>query len=449
MSRLRVAHLRLLVPFVVLGWRAALPVGDNSFLWHVRAGTVQLDAGEVLRVDPFSFTAAGEAWRTQSWMAELGYGWLENLTGGIGWVPTMKFLAMLVAVALVGLAIHRTGRGRSGVTLAGLFLLVWQISPFAVARPALLGSVLLTVVVAITYSDRRPLWLLPPLFWLWAGVHGMFVIGLGYLFLDAVRRRSRKQAVAVVLSGVATSLTAHGLGAWWILVQFLQNRGALDQIAEWLPPDFTDLFTIPLLIVIVGLIVAGAVGQLEPGDLWLIVPFVIFGVLAERNIWPAVIVLSPIAVHALHTRKEKVAPDRAEAVGLNWAIAVALIVVAVVGLTRPLELREDLFPSAAAVAALEQGPLFHGSAVGGYLIFADWPQVEVFIDDRAELYGADGFERFRNLRAGIDVQETFAELSIDQVIVTADWPIVDYLELLGWDYRYRDDHFVVMESSTS
>lgn len=449
MARLRVVHLRFLVPFVLLGWRAALPIGDNSFLWHVRAGSEQLAAGRVLTTDPFSFTAAGESWRTQSWLIELGYGWLEDLTGGIGWVPLMKLVTMVLTVALLGVVVYRMTGGHHTFTLAGLLLLVWQGAPFGVARPALVGYLFLAITVAIIHMDRRPLWLLPPLFLLWASVHGTFPIGLGLLLLDAVRRKSTRQGVAVVMAGAATAFTAHGLGAWWIVLQFFRNRGALELISEWQPPAFSNPFLFPLLLIVIGTLVAAVRGKLQTRDLWIVVPFVVFGVVAERNVWPAFLVLLPFAMKDLSQARTETAgtPRRREAFAVNWGIAVVLVVVAVVPLLRPVPLREDRFPSAAALAALTTGPLFNGSAVGGYLIYADWPAHQVFIDDRAELYGAEGFQRFHDLKSGIGVAETFAELGINQVLVDREWPIVRFLDLLGWEYRYEDDHFVVMAAN--
>jgi hypothetical protein len=378
-------------------------------------------------------------------LAELGYGWLENLTAGIAWVPLMKLVAMGLTLAVLGLVIHRVGGGRHWVTLGGLFFLLWQASPFGVARPALLGFLLLALTVAVAHTPRAPLWLLPPLFWLWASVHGMFAVGLGYLFLDALRRRSRKQIVAVGVSGLATALTAHGLGAWWIVFQFLKNRGALELISEWQPPDFSNPFLMPLLVVIVGVIAAGALGRLAVAELWVVIPFVAFGLLAERNVWPAVIVLTPFAFGVFAALEPLPVNPRGESVLINWAFAAGLIAVAGIGLLQPVELAEERFPTREGVAALDTGqPLFNGSAVGGYLIYADWPDVAVFIDDRAELYGAEGFQTFHDIKSGIDVEETFVELGIEQALVSRDWPIAGYLELLGWDYRYEDENFVVM-----
>ena len=79
--RFSLAHLVLVVPWVALVIDAWAPIRDNSFLWHIRAGELQASAGEVLVADPFSFTMLGERWLTQSWLAELLYGW-ENRTGG-------------------------------------------------------------------------------------------------------------------------------------------------------------------------------------------------------------------------------------------------------------------------------------------------------------------------------------------------------------------------------
>jgi hypothetical protein len=422
-----------------------MPIGDNSFLWHVRAGTYQLDLGRVITVDPFSFTELGKPWRTQSWLAELGYGWLERLTGGIGWVPVMKMLAISLTVALVGLVVHHVGRRRHWLTLGLLVLLVWQASPFAIARPALLGFVLLALVIAAVHSRTRPLWLLPPLFWLWASVHGMFVVGLGYLLLDALRRRSRRQTVAVALSGLATLFAAHGLGTWWILVQFLRNRPALSLLSEWQPPDFSSGLVLPFLLLIVALVVVGALGRLRPSDLWIAVPFLVFGLMAERNIWPAVLALTPIVA-----RFPNAPPERerrgGEVVLVNWAIAMLLIVVAAAGLVRIAPLEPKRFPSDAALAALGDGPQFNDSAVGGYLIYREWPDRLVYTDDRAEVYGAEAIRRFQKVESGIGVAEEFAGYGIEQAIVPVDWGLVDELDLLGWQAAYRDDYFVVMRA---
>ncbi len=421
-----------------------MPIGDNSFLWHVRAGTYQLDMGQVLTTDPFSFTKLGAPWRTQSWLAELGYGWLERVTGGIGWVPVMKFVAIALTIGLLGLVVHRANRGRSWATVGAMVLLTWQASSFAVARPALLGFVLLALVIAMMNSPRRALWLLPAVFWLWASIHATFVIGLGYVFLDTIRRRSPRQLIAVVISGLATALTAHGLGTWWILLKFLENRPALSLISEWQAPDFSSVLVIPFLIVIVGLLVAGAHRRLRPDDLWLVVPFLIFGLLASRNIWPAVMVLTPIAIRFDTPAPTVTRQAGAESTVINWAIACVLVLLGLAGLARGAPLTPERFPAAAAIDSLEPGPQYNDSAVGGYLIYAVWPDRLVYTDDRAELYGEEAIRRFQDIKLGIGVEEEFARYGIRQVIVQSDWQLVDYLKAHSWEIRYEDEYFIVI-----
>ena len=55
--RVSVHHLFVMVPILGIVVAASRAIRDSSFLWHVRAGTHQLDLGSVIRVDPFSFTA--------------------------------------------------------------------------------------------------------------------------------------------------------------------------------------------------------------------------------------------------------------------------------------------------------------------------------------------------------------------------------------------------------
>jgi hypothetical protein len=432
----------MLPPFAALAWAASLPLDDNSFLWHVRAGTVQLDAGEVLRHDPFSFTALGAPWRTQSWLADLGYGWLEKVTGGIGWVPLMTFLAAAVMLGFAAVAVYT--RTRSAVTTGVAVLVVaWQAAPFLNPRPVLFSYLLLAALVAVVVRHDPPLWVVPLLVWCWAALHGSFVVGIGLVGLDAIRRRSRREVTATALAVVAASFTAHGLAVWETLWRFFQSRGALGLISEWAPPDFSNPFLVPFVLAVVGILVAATAGEVTRRDLIVIVPFIGFGLLVERNVFPALLVLAPWAASALPWRAP-VRERRGESTVLNVAVVVALVAFAVVGLARPQHVSEERFPVGGALDALEPGLLFHDAAVGGYLIYAVWPERLVFIDDRAELYGEDGFRRFTDLRVGIDAVATLADLGIEQALVTPDLPLIEVLESDGWVERFRDDDFVVL-----
>ncbi len=70
-SNVRLIHAAPIVPLFIVALIAARSISDNSFLWHIRAGAVQLADERVILSEPFSFTMLGAPWRTQSWLVEL------------------------------------------------------------------------------------------------------------------------------------------------------------------------------------------------------------------------------------------------------------------------------------------------------------------------------------------------------------------------------------------
>ena len=185
--RVSVHHLFVMVPILGIVVAASRAIRDSSFLWHVRAGTHQLDLGSVIRVDPFSFTAGGEEWRTQSWVAELTYGVLERWTGDLVWVWPMLALVMGVTLFMVSAAVYRNV-ARPMTTGVAVFSVAWLSLRNRVPRPVRFSYVFLAALVLLL-GEKRLRWARPLVRWVWAGVHGSFVIGLGLIVLEAVRQR--------------------------------------------------------------------------------------------------------------------------------------------------------------------------------------------------------------------------------------------------------------------
>ena len=442
LRRLSVRHLFVLVPVLGVLVAAAKPITDNSFLWHVRAGTVQLDAGEVLRVDPFSFTATGEGWRTQSWLADLGYGLLERATGDLSWVWPLIGVTLVLTLGLTGLAVYRQIENPTATAIV-LFFVAWLVLRTLVPRPVVFSHLLLAALV-VGLNHPRLRWSIPLLLWIWAGVHGSFIIGLGLIVLEAIRSGQRRLWGVFGASVLAASLTAHGLALWGILLSFAESRGALDLIQEWAPPDLTDPTVVPYALFILAILVGAARGRILVRDLVVVAPFLLFGLTSYRALIPATLVLAPWVARAVEVRDQRTA---AAAGLLNAAIAGTLVVAAVVlGLARAESTADpELFPVAAATS-LGPGPLFHGDVVGGYLIYAQWPDRLVYTDDRAELYGEERFREFVDARDGHPVwREVFAEYGITQALLAADGAgLQEALTAEGWTERYRDDEFVLL-----
>lgn len=434
-------HVALLLPWVILGIAARSPIRDNSFLWHVRAGTVQLDRGAVITTDPFSFTALGRPWRTQSWLAELGYGWLERRVG-LSFVPWMIFL--VGGIFFAGLMVIAFGKVRHPLGVAAFMVLSGVLTAgYLNPRPVLLSFALFALVV-IADEHRRLRWTLPILLWVWACVHGSFVIGGGYLILSALRRRDREAWKVIVPAGVAALLTAHGLGILEILLDFLGGRGALAHIVEWGRPDFLSLPLFPFLLGLLGVIVAAMRGRLRPGEFWVLLPFVVFGFSANRAVLPAWIGLSTVFVLAFdlfHPKQRNLAPAQTR---VNL---VAAGLVAVIPFLVPLKggLDPKAFPIQAATH-LTEARVFHDDGAGGYLIYAQWPKRLVYIDDRAELYHTE-LPEFIEARGGLPVwREVFDRYGLREALLRTKDPLLETLRLAGWHETYRDETFVIMHA---
>ncbi|MGH8924431.1 MAG: hypothetical protein ACRDWA_07335 [Acidimicrobiia bacterium] len=438
---LQVGHVGLAVPFAAAIVAARLPVRDNSYLWHVRAGTVQIDQTSVLTTDPFSFTAGGQPWRTQSWLADLLYGWGDRLWG----LDLVAPLVLVGAVLLVAtIAVRASGSVGTPLLAAwGTVWILWLTIGYFTPRPVLLSLSLLGLFLLA--ADREKLrWALVPLMWIWASVHGGFVVGLGYLVLDGLRRRDRARVWDTAGAGLVTLLTAHGWGVWETIFTFARSGEALDLIVEWLPPDFTSVEHLPFGLGILALLVGAMKGRIEPRDLWVVGPFLLFAFTANRAVPLASLVLAPFFLQSLVRMSSKGMPSKATNVETRLN-AVLLCAVLVIPVLVPLAggLDRELF-AVEAITHLAPGRAFHDDAVGGYLIYAEWPERQVYVDDRAELYG-DAFVDFVRARAGnAEWREVFDRYQIRQALLKVEDPLAQILAVSGWQERFRDEKFVIL-----
>lgn len=430
----------LLVGFL-LALRASEMIRDNSFLWHIRAGSVQLDAGRVLTVDPFSFTASGEAWRTQSWLVDLLYGVLERTSNSLAWANWFVFATGLIVLGLIGVAMYARNRSPVVVT-GGLIVAMWLFAPFAQPRPVIVSYVLLAALVVILARRDQLLWALVPLFWVWAGVHGSWALGGALVVFELIRTKDLRLLKVGLVSLAATALTAHGIGSWIVLYEFAQARDALALINEWMPPNFGDIAQAPYLIVMTGLFIGYARGKLALRDLVVILPFLFFGMTSRRAVFPAAIVMLPYAIAGVGTPSLKASSN---------SRVVSVAVMAMVGavaflpmVARPLGVLDaKRFPAPEIVESIAGLRAFHDSAVGGYLIYAAWPDQLVYIDDRAELYGFERMTEFRRAMAG-DYVEVFDRYGIEAAVVKPDSELFRRLSADGWSPIATTDEFVTL-----
>jgi hypothetical protein len=436
--RLSIAHLALLIPWVVLVVDSWDPILDNSFLWHIRAGTVQADAAAVLTADPFSFTMLDEPWLTQSWLVELLYGWGEAVTGGLGFVPVMILLVGTLTFLAVGLIAYRRSQSVPATAFV-LILTSLALMSFLVPRPVLFSYLLMALVV-LAWDRESARWALPFLFWLWASVHASFIIGLAYVGLSLIMDREWRELPKAVVSGLTTLGTAHGLGVVAFLLDFGSGSDALQYLSEWRSPELLEPVFLPFLGGLVFIVIGAFRNRIFPRHLWLIVPFTLLGLSSVRAIPPAWLGLVPLVAVSLSGL------ELGSRSGLRPRLAA---IFAAVVLVMPFLLIDDGDLSGArfpieALGSLDGSRTFHDDVTGGFLIWAEGPERRVYIDDRAELYG-DRMREFVQIRSGGSPWEpVFEREGIEQALLANEEHLIPELRAAGWVSVHEDDDFTVL-----
>jgi len=430
-------HIALIIPWVALVVGALERIWDNSYLWHIRAGSVQVESVAVLTSDTFSFTRFGDTWRTQSWLAELGYGWLERVTG-LSFTGVMVLFFGVMTMVGIGVLAWRYSRSIPATSIVVLLSSV-VLPQFLVPRPALFSfPIFLMVILAWDRPAQR--WMVPLLFWIWASVHGSFAIGVIYVLLRIVQKREWVALRTAIVSGSACLVTAHGLGVLSILWDFVEARPYLALISEWQTPDLLEPTMAPVVVAVLVVIYGAAKGRLGPDSLWIIGPFLVLAVSAERAVGPAWLALVPAVAMSLGDLK--VTWARGFRLPIAWAFGVVIILLPFL-FTEPAELDEEQFPVAAS-EALADVPTFHDDYTGGYLIWRWGPEKLVYIDDRAELYQEQISESL-DIRSGrLDWREPFDRYGIEQVLLLESDALADILRAEGWATVYSDDRYLVM-----
>jgi hypothetical protein len=438
--RFSLVHLLLLLPWIALVIDAWAPIGDNSFLWHIRAGELQIEAGSVLVADPFSFTRLGAEWLTQSWLADILYAWLESYTG-LGFVPPMLLITSSLTFIGIGLIAYRANPNPAATSIV-LILATLSFISFLVPRPVIF-SYLLFVLVILAWERPHIRWLIPFLFWLWASVHGSFFIGLAYVGLRLIGRKEWKALPAAVAGGVAVLLTAHGFGVVQMLLDFFAARPYLSLLTEWRSPELLSPVFFPVFVALALILIGAALGRVPASRLWVVIPFLALALTATRSVPPALLALVTATAISIGSFGSRL-PRR---FGTGPAAVVALVVfVLPFLLIGDAGLSDERFP-VEAVRALDGSNTFHDDVVGGYLIWSEGPERLVYIDDRAELY-QEQMEEFVAIRSGReDWRPAFEEFDIQQAILRQGEPIVEWLGDGGWVEVHSDDEFIVLRAN--
>jgi len=445
---------------LVLAWAAGIAsfrLTDNSFFTHLATGRIILDEGRVPSSDPYSFTAAGEPWTVQSWLASVAYGTAEQIGSDAG-LRVLMLAVFLGAMTVLWKVTSPAPTVLSRMAIVALALFV--VTDLWGERPYMVGVIGLGLVWLAQEGRLRP-WLLVPVLWVWVNAHGSFPLGIALVLLtaagDALDRRlsgagwsltrtERTVALATVGGTLLGGLSPVGPKLLWFPLTAASKSAVFSAIIEWRPPAFQSGAERAFLL-LAGLTLVLLVRRSSYRLALPAVAFTLAAVYAQRNVVMATVVLVAVLAQVVPAVGTLRSSDR-PSLGMPAAVAAAVLVAVIgwVALTTPVDGFGGYPARAVAFLGPEVGP---GTATeistGNLLTVLDGQGERVFIDDRVDMYPEPVFEDYLDLFDGRPTwQQILDRHRIETVVWSARAPLSSLIATSdGWQVLYADADWIV------
>ena len=424
-NRERAVRQAILVSLIYLvpAAQALLPIDDPDIWWRIRVGQWMVAHRSVPLVDSFSAYDLGRPWIDYSWLFELAVCGAHRLLGLLGVVLLTVLISLCIAHAARRLIRRYSFPLPAEVLLVGLALAA--LKPLMTPRPWLISILFFAIELGIIYQARatkkaRCLWILPPLFCVWANFHIQFVYGLaaiGLLAAEALliavgnrRRWSREPAdlslrglILIVLACTAATLLTpyHYLIYKQVFDYMFVQTAAFDYIAELHPMFFrAPQDWIVLLLALSAAFALGWARGLRPYPLLLLLMAALLAFRARRDAWVLALVALAVIGEAWGSYRPTGAYPFTKAQAA-LAICIGGVALYSIALGRGIseaglkKIVEEKYPVRAAAFVREKklsGPVFNHYDWGGFLLWS-LPSIGVVTDGRTNLYDDSRIER--------------------------------------------------------
>lgn len=397
-------------PWAVLSWSlpalAALLAKMRAIdlAYHVRAGELSLRTGDLLLVDPFTFTRGGQPWLNQQWAAQSIFAGAHRL---LGWAGVAITYAGAMAAGF-GLLYRSCKRAKASPrTAAVLALLGFMVASGSLAaRPQALAVPLFTGMWLLLERRDHWMWGVPVLAVIWANVHGSFVLApllVAFALADDLLERKDPRPILLVLLATsgATFVTPFGGSVWTYALDLVGNETIRSSVAEWRPPSPVSLSGGPFWASAVAVAIVGVSKRrvLRLVDVARLLVFFALGVPALRGtLWWAL--AAPAVVAGWFGARDPVAPAQDDA--SRWVPTLVATTIALIALALTLSVRAGTDPATGGPERLAADApedlviatrevLSPGSRLLVFQPFASWfeyslPEDPVMVDSRIELF---------------------------------------------------------------
>lgn len=413
---------------------------DPDFGWHLMSGLYFLEHG-IPATDIFTYTASNFPWVNHEWLSDmllaLLFAW-----GGYGLLAAVYAGMWTLSVAILGKGVHPIIVITATIALlpfSGVRALTWTI----------IGLSLLILI--LRQKDTRWRFLIPPLFLLWANVHGSFLVGVLYGAFVVLKERSLKLLLIGLVSLVATLCNPYGFELYTEIFRTMFDGELGRQVAEW--QSFAlPIYAIPYILLYVGFVIYQERGAWRKYIRFETV--LLLGSVLSLRMLPLFIVTS---MNHLQQAIDEIArsiprtldPHRKALIGT----VVYMPIIATIGLFAGDHIvrQTELGYPVQAVSYLNDNPcagnVFNSYNYGGYLIW-QLPSHKVYIDGRMPSWERGDTKYMNDYEQVITNKEfrekEFARHNISCVLMESHSPLVGQLKKEGWHARVEGNGSVLL-----
>jgi hypothetical protein len=450
-----------------------LQLTDPDYFWHLKTGQYLLDHGALPGGDIFSYTNPGRPWMLHEWLFEAVLAGTYALLGEFGVRLITVSLGTAATIIVFAMANRFLGKPYAAFFLALILLVLMapSLSPRPQLVTFLLFALYLRVLTDFKYAGKtRCLLALPPLMAVWVNFHGGYIGGLALLALfvacewltflakdhrdTAQWRRLKWLSLAAIATLLSSLVNPYFVGHWLYPFQVMGMEASRTYISEWHSPNFHRLQGQVYLVLVFAYFIVTIYRRRKADITELAIPlfFAAMGFVAARHIPLAAIALIPFTAVALAQQPlTQLMPARAlqacsawynrhvrhgsdlgdKEYLLNWVllglILAGFLLYYAVNHASIAETAKRQMPVEATEFIIKtgiHGRMFNTYQYGGYLIYRLYPDQQVFIDGRADMYG-DAFMREYGeiINGGKNWERLFDKYRIDYVLVQHDDPL--------------------------
>ena len=440
---------------------ACASLQDPDIWWHLADARQLMTTHHFLWTEPNSFTVGGMPWINPEWLAELPY-WFSYQALHLQGVYLLDWLVLSANLGFMyWRGYKRSGHAGAAWWAAALAFILVSVNagPRTIGIAYLAMSSEFAILDAAERGNTRALWLLPPLFCLWANLHGSWLIGLALFVLyilcgsfgfskgaiqqEAFSRTERHRLLIVLgLCIAALFINPYGWHLVWNPIDMMFNQKLnIANVMEWKPLSLSTAAGAGAFAAMCLMAVASAF----KGRKWrvyelAIVFFAWYAALDHmRFLFMAAVITTPIlAVGIRHgfdlDPDEKTIP----AANAFMVIAAALVILFIVPSEKKLEAKLGTYFPMKTIAAIQPTwRTFNSDIVGGMMTFQSKP---VFIDSRFDVFEHHGIlADYLKTMYLVSPLEIFDQYRIDHVLVTENMPVSYLLKhTSGWTLIIRE-----------